>query len=115
MEDTREIAISLLREVGSSRDRDIVRPKRMGVGITFEVVGSLCVFPNISARKLSLDYYWALYRFEMEYYPAASSRQCRYSQEMRPRISGLQVWLDTKWRCLVTANLFTLLLSRLCH
>jgi hypothetical protein len=43
MEDTREIAISLLREVGSSRDRDIVRPKRMGVGITFEVVRSRCV------------------------------------------------------------------------
>ena len=52
MEDTREIALSLLREVGSSTDRDIVRPKRMGVGITFEVVGSLNVFSNISAKKV---------------------------------------------------------------
>ncbi len=55
MEDTREIALSLLREVGSSTDRDIVRPKRMGVGITFEVVGSLNFFQISLPRKLSVD------------------------------------------------------------
>lgn len=39
-EEVREIAITLVREPGPSQD--VIKPKRMGVGITFETVSLSC-------------------------------------------------------------------------